>query len=316
MASIPALISLLPLLLCILFPWSPACAGDKEGRLPAIHGGASVFPETESSAPQGDGGHDAIPDTDILPRGLLFQPLMADPRWPRFSASYQHYLDRDLNLEHVGSATFGETFSLVRHHFQKGGWIDLGIQAGVFSIFDLSTSSSDLINSDFLVSVPVSYRSGRFSALFRIFHQSSHLGDEFLLRETVERVGHSYESLHLLLSRDFGPGFRIYGGGGYVFRTSLDFRPWSLQGGLEYRSRSTWWSGRVRPLTALDLQHSEENDWRANLSLKTGLQFENPNLMGRKLLLLLEYYNGHSPDGQFFNQTIHFLGLGVHLHLY
>jgi hypothetical protein len=37
----------------------------------------------------------------------------------------------------------------------------------------------------------------------RLFHQSSHLGDEFLLRNRVERINLSYESADLKLSYKF-----------------------------------------------------------------------------------------------------------------
>ncbi len=51
---------------------------------------------------------------------------------------------------------------------------------GVFQ-FDLSAPSSDLINTDYVVGVPLSWRSGGWSTRVRLYHQSSHLGDEFLL---------------------------------------------------------------------------------------------------------------------------------------
>jgi hypothetical protein len=259
-----------------------------------------------------------LKEPDILPRGTLFPALLADPRWPHFSASYQYYSGRGSDLKHVGSATFGETFSLIRYRLPDNREIDLGIQAGVFSIFDMDTTSTDLINSDFRVAIPLSYRHEEFSALFRVFHQSSHLGDEFILRGLEEeRVNLSYESLHLLLSREFDPGYRVYAGGGFIFRKEpSDLEPWSLQGGLEYRSPVTWWNGKVRPLAALDLQIAQESDWDIDVSIRTGVQFENPDLLARKLQLLLEYYHGHSPNGQFFDRTIHYIGLGVHVHLY
>jgi hypothetical protein len=257
-------------------------------------------------------------EPDILPQGTLFPALLADPRWPHFSASYQYYIDQASDLDHVGSATFGESFSLLRYRSPRGAEVDLGIQAGVFSVFDMESSSTDLINSDFRVAIPLSYRKDQFSAMFRIFHQSSHLGDEFILRGMEdERVNLSYESLHLLLSQEFDPGFRMYAGGGFIFRKDpSDLEPWSIQGGLEYRSPITWWGGTVRPLAALDLQIPQESRWATDISIRTGIQLENPDLLGRKLQLLLEYYNGHSPNGQFFEKIIHYIGFGVHVHLY
>lgn len=44
----------------------------------------------------------------FLPSGLLFYPLLADPRWPHFSGSYQNYIGNN-QLKDVGAPNFGET---------------------------------------------------------------------------------------------------------------------------------------------------------------------------------------------------------------
>jgi len=122
----------------------------------------------------------------LLPGGTLFRPLIADPRWPHFAASYQRYL-HDRQLTNVSAVSFGESFALFRDRVGATWW-EVGIQAGVFAVFDLDAESKDLVNADYLVGVPLSARYGDWSAMFRLFHQSSHLGDEFLLRTKTERV--------------------------------------------------------------------------------------------------------------------------------
>jgi hypothetical protein len=72
----------------------------------------------------------------FLPGGNLFDPLIADPRWPHFSMAYQRYLD-DAELKNVAAVSFGETISLYRSHAPFGGLWEVGFQAGIFSIFDL-----------------------------------------------------------------------------------------------------------------------------------------------------------------------------------
>ena len=149
----------------------------------------------------------------------------------------------------------------------------------------------------------------------RIFHQSSHLGDEFLLRgETDKRVNLSYESVHNLFSYPLPVGFRIYAGRGYLLRRSpSDLDPWSTQAGLKFRSPKTWFGGTLRPVAAADVQHRQESDWNTDISVRTGIQFENPDFLSRKFQLLLEYYKGKSPNGQFYENSIEFFGIGVHL---
>jgi hypothetical protein len=45
---------------------------------------------------------------------------------------------------------------------------------------------------------------------------------------------------------------------------------------------------------------------------RAGLQFENPDFLERKLQLLMEYYSGKSPHGQFYENTIEHFGVGLH----
>ena len=247
-----------------------------------------------------------------LPEGHLFRPLLADPRWPHFSASYQYY-PNDKNVRSVGAVSFGETIPLYRTDAPIAGQVELGLQAGVFAIFDLETKSRDLLNADYFVAALAAYRTGGVSALARLFHQSSHLGDEYLLRTRVERVNLSYEGVDLKLSYDFPYGFRLYGGGRVLFdQEPSDLKPWATQGGVEFRSPQTFWGGRIRPVAALDVQNHQENDWRADLSVRAGIQFESLRVLGRNLQLLVHYFNGYSPDGQFYKQKIEYIGLGVH----
>jgi len=253
------------------------------------------------------------PRNEWLPGGTLFRPLIADPRWPHFGVSYRRYLD-DRQLRNAAAPSFGETFTLWRQRLGPVTAWEFGVQAGVFSLFDLDADSRDLVNADYFVAVPVSFRHDAFSSLFRIFHQSSHLGDEFLLRTNTERINLSIEGVDLKLSYEFGDLLRLYAGGGYLFNqepASLD--PWSLQYGAELISpwppRDAGW----RPIAAVDLQHREENAWSLDFSLRAGIQLDGV-LVTRHLQILLEYFKGRSPNGQFYKDKIEYLGLGAHFH--
>jgi hypothetical protein len=286
--------------------------------LRGIRGIARVeFAEVARPAPPVEGAA-AIepPDTGFLPGGYLFQPLLADPRWPHFSAAYRYSI-RTEGSRNTFAASFGETIPLYRdalgEHGRWGRW-EVGVQAGVFSIFDLDAPSFDLVNTDFLVGTFLAYRYADFSALGRLFHQSSHLGDEFLLRATrPDRVNVSFEGVDAKLSYDLPLGLRAYGGGGYLVHvdpTSLDRG--FLQAGGEWRTRRTFWPAGVRPVAGVDLQFREENDWRTDLSVRAGVQLDSVSVLDRSLQLLVEYFNGRSFDGQFYRDPVEYIGLGVH----
>jgi hypothetical protein len=253
-------------------------------------------------------------ETGFLPTGLIFDPLLADPRWPHFSASIQRYLD-DPDFHHIGAVSFGETIPLYRWPLTMGSHVELGLQAGVFAIFDMDADSHDLVNADYFAALTGAYALGPFQALARLYHQSSHLGDEFLLRTRTNRINLSYEAVDLKLSYHlFDRHVRVYAGGGYLFHQDpSSLKPWSTQAGVELKHRLRFLP-HVTPVAALDVQMQEENGWAANYSVRAGLQFDRARILGRRLLVMLEYFSGHSPNGQFYRGKVDYIGLGAHFY--
>lgn len=302
-----------------------------EGRLITIAGDLSDNDRERLQAILDKNGHgqyrlvvEEIASVETFPGPSVFLPLMADPRWPHFSAAYHYYIG-DKALKNAAAVSFGESFSLVRFHLSPHSSIDIGIQAGVFSIFDLGSDSFDLLNADYLVGVPIAYRNGKFSALFRPVHQSSHLGDEFLLREhRPTRVNLSYEMLDVLGSYEWPWGFRTYAGAGYIVHNEPHLDPITAQGGIEWvgsgegglrlvtQKLAPISRFKVRPVAAIDVKYHQEGGWAGDYSPRIGLQFNRGTT--RNLQLLLEYFHGKSPNGQFYVNNVEYVGIGGHLH--
>ena len=292
-----------------------------EGRLISVAGDMSDDDRQKLQAILDENGHgdyrvvvETVPWVEPFPGPSVFRPLLADPRWPHFSAAYHYYIG-DSTLKHAATVSFGESFSLVRFHVNSHAAVDIGIHAGVFAIFDLASDSFDLLNADYLVGLPIAYRNGKFTALLRGFHQSSHLGDEFVLRHSVpKRVNLSYEMLDVLASYDWGCGFRTYAGAGYIVRNEPHLDPLSTQGGIEWIAAKGCSLPRftLRPIVAFDVKHHQEGGWAGDYSPRIGVQLSNGT--SRSFQLLLEYFHGKSPNGQFYVNNIEYLGIGAHLH--
>jgi hypothetical protein len=220
------------------------------------------------------------------------------------------------SAEHTGSANFGETFALYRNAAPLDGQWEIALQAGVFSIFNMGTPSMDLVNANYTVGLLTSYRTGPFSGFFRLHHQSSHLGDEFILdsQTPVNRVNLSFEELDLKLSYELTSWFRIYGGGGMLVGRDPSYLQRSTsQVGTELASPWTFWGGKARPVAYADFQANARSNWRVASSIMTGLQFENARIGDRKLQVVAEYFPGPSPNGQFYTHNTEWFGLGIHL---
>lgn len=259
-----------------------------------------------------------------LPRGEVFAPLIADPKEPDFLISYL-WIRTDSRNSSVGAVGLGQTFGLLRWRGRRpGDGLQLGLSGAVFAQFDMGLPSKDLLNADYLIGFPITYHRGAFSARARLYHQSSHLGDEYLLetQPQPQRVNLSFESLDLLLAGEAGP-FRVYGGGEYIpWRVPPDLKPGRLHGGLEYRQPGSLLRiggvVKARVVMALDVRSWQQQNWRPGWSARGGLELtsaRDEDGLGQRLAVLLHLYDGPSPYGQFYPVEITSIGMGAHFRL-
>jgi hypothetical protein len=246
-----------------------------------------------------------------LPQGDLFAPLMADPKEPQFFMSGRSVTPEGGDSNTIAAVGFGETFGLYRNPGkEEGDGLQVNIAGGLFAQFNLDTPSSDLINADYVIGLPITYRSGANALRLRVYHQSSHLGDEFLLSPGAPpRQNLSYEAIELLGSRDWRP-FRFYAGGEYLFhREPEELEPSGLHGGAEYRSKDPVF-GTTHLIGGIDVKSWEQHDWQSSASVVFGFEFDSPAMNGRRVRLLFEYYDGFAPYGQFYDEEITYYGFG------
>ncbi|MDD3813848.1 MAG: DUF1207 domain-containing protein [Desulfocapsaceae bacterium] len=286
-------------------------------QLRAIDGVQEVAIEvksTDTDMPEAVNSFMGVTDAGkVFPTGDLFRSFIADPKQSRFFVSLDNFrsLGEDYTLAAVG---FGETFGLYRFFgTREGDGLQLSILAGLFAQFNMDNESSDLINADYTIGIPATYRYGDHSLRLRLYHQSSHLGDEFLLgANPPNRINLSYEATELIYSYEWRE-FRVYGGGEYlIHKEPSDLKPLSAHWGVEYRgSTPLGWNGR--PIAGVDIKNLEEHEWTNDTSVKIGLEFGNPNPGQRRLRLMAEWYKGFDPHGQFYNNKVEYYGLGLSL---
>ncbi|MBU1192870.1 MAG: DUF1207 domain-containing protein [Gammaproteobacteria bacterium] len=291
----------------VLWQESDECVRAQAATIQPAAGTEAAVSKTETPATQTQQAQPLVMAIEALPVDELFKPLIADPRQPQFAIRYHRYkAAEDFN---AASVSFGDYFGFASGVLEEYGISQIGLQGAVFAVFNLDAPSQDLINADYWIGVPLSFRRGPFSYLTRIYHQSSHLGDEFLLGDIgdLERVNLSYEDWETLVSYDWRK-WRFYGGGGVILHSEPDIEPWHLQGGAEFRRPH--FLGKFNLVAALDVQSTEEQDWHLNRSYQVGFAFGGQQ--GREVRLMLEHYRGFSPNGQFYTDRLRYTGAGVY----
>lgn len=236
---------------------------------------------------------------------VLFAPLVADPRQVNYSAALR--FNDDVIGKHVGAANFGDEFPIYRWKrvLRWCGDMQIGIEAGVFSVFDLDNPDACMVNTDFFVGIPLTYAINQWSYRLRIWHLSSHLGDEFLIcNPGYDRRNRSEEGIDFFASYQLNPAIRLYAGVGGLIDTDTSFheKPLYIEYGTEIRvfgCRHCYQHLYVQPFFAMNFLNWQERDWSLDATYALGVEYSKIQGVGKKFRIFLQYHDGFSEEGQF-----------------
>jgi len=262
--------------------------------------------------------------SEMFPSDDLFRPLLADPKQPQFFALWQSTQSRNERTNaNIGSVGIGENFGFYTRRKGCNGW-QISLLTGIFAQFDLDTSNSALINIDFNVGIPLTWRHGNWSARLRFYHQSSHIGDEFLgAHPGFQSIGLQFEEVDMIVSYDVRKWLRLYGGGAVmVNRQPSQIDRNTAQWGFEARTPTpagrSYLFGllsnpiRFSPVLTADFKSVEQQDWHINTNLLMGFDMTRHGSY-KRFRILFNYYHGYNPYGQFFySQKTESFGIGAY----
>jgi hypothetical protein len=253
-----------------------------------------------------------------LPSGRFFQPIILDRAVATTNASMLSYNVKGSDAEKLYSpVNIGIQKMILRSHKNTNEAYEFGVEFGVHSQFTIVDSGETLMgglqNADYRIGAVFNYK--YFDSVFRIslFHQSSHLGDDYMLRNDYlvpnTRIL-NYEQIDVTHSIQKGHA-RVYYGIGYNFSPNTARKRLALQGGYFY-SKPFLKNNNIGWLYGVDVKIYEQNEYEPNFNAGLGLEFgrnaENP------FMIILEYYKGHLPFSTLEYQEVQLFGLGLHFH--
>jgi len=249
---------------------------------------------------------------DVFPASRVFQPLLADPREIHLGASYYR-----LRGHNDADVALGHSWGMTRWKSAAGSWVwQWDIEGMAYSRFQVSGGVNKFETVDFFANLPLEVKHGTLSGKFYLYHESSHLGDDYIRDTGNTGFRYSVEGVRGIISDDVCPHLRVYGGGGYLFHSIPTPQRGTLQGGFELTGPDfQWhWFYSVRPYLAEDVQSHANVQWNVNSNSVLGLRFGFPDTT-RAMRAFIGYFVGHSPYGQFYSLPEHYayVGLGFDL---
>jgi len=203
-------------------------------------------------------------------------------------------------------AGVGESFPVIA--LRRGPRpITLGFGVETYGRFNLDDSRSSLISTDWVVGIDLTADLGRWRATLRIYHESSHLGDEYAERFDATRLDWTREVLEAWVRYTTGP-WSFIGAGTWVL---VDEPPLGRPGAMlavDYvGSRFSILGAPARPVAAVHFEGAAATDWRIGSSGRLGIEFPNAS-DSHALGLSFIAYDGRSTQRQFFQAETAYLG--------
>jgi len=254
---------------------------------------------------------------NFIPDNRIFPAIFLDPLECQIMGGSYFLIRDDRDLSLYSTVNLGFNKPVLGKQGENISW-EFNFGAAVFSQFDLIKEDNGsylagLMNTDFKLSGDYTIQKKNNIMRLRIFHISSHLGDDYIQRNQDTLVNDksvNYEQIDLTYLRKFGNSF-FYAGTGYIYTINVFRARLSFQGGglLNFGK-----PGSVNLFTGMDLKLLAENDFKPDIKTAIGVSF---NRRSESLIRIwLEYYSGQLPYSTIEYGRVNWFGMALRLNFY
>ena len=250
----------------------------------------------------------------LLAEGFYFYPLLFDPTESLSGAGIFNLWENNQDVTGIYvPVNIALNQSLIRYNIDSvSGW-EFGLQAAAYTQFEIKEVDGGaylggMVNVDYRAIGFLSYRQRRTTLRFRLFHISSHLADDYLIRNNITTPTPNtlnYEQVDLTASYQW-LGIRPYAGFGYIFTPNSIRKRWSLQLGANYQQANRE-AEFTRLIAGVDIKLFEENDFTPGYRVGAGIELGQTHKT--HVAFLLDFYHGHLPYSTLEYRRVTWLGI-------
>jgi hypothetical protein len=257
--------------------------------------------------------------TNWLPTGNLFPSLLFDYQEARTGGSIYGFNIND-TWQNRAFANFSAGFRrpVVRWVYPDQKQAELGFELCVNTQFlfeqPFSFFQVNLFSVDFKVGIFYQrLMQHGWSMRARLYHVSSHLGDDFIYRFFINDFRENkriYEVIDLTVAKKV-EDFLFYGLLGYIPHTAYERKPLLLQLGGQWEKQVNhkkwlWW------VAGLDIRSEQETGFYPGLHAGAGIKLGLPESM--PFSILLDFYHGYLPHSLYDKARINWVGGSLLFH--
>lgn len=255
-------------------------------------------------------------NVEWLPQGSIYPTAVFDPRAAIQGISMLNYdiVGDDTRRAYV-PVTLSMEQQFLRKQMSDDQLFELGMRFSMYSQWSIADVGEafmgGLQNSDFRISALGTYHWDSIHFLqFSLFHQSSHLGDDYIIRNSITSPALrtlNYEQFDLSYSRLINRT-KLYTGLGYNVSPNTVRGRTMLSAGVELAIPLQNHAG-VSLKLGLHSNIYEQNDFSPNL--RAGLGLELAGNTSSPFIVMISVFKGHLPYSTLEYQKVTLVGLSL-----
>ncbi len=207
--------------------------------------------------------------------------------------------------------SIGNTIGLIRA--QPANWTT-AVQSDFFAVVTSRFSQRNyLVDTDYRFGFPITFTRGAWQGKVGYEHTSSHLGDEIQQITGQLPINYIKDELVIGVGRFlFDSRWRIYGEAAWAVHENIPGNPspFRFDVGTEWlRRRQTGCWGQ--PFAAANVRFDGAVNYDPDVSLQLGWMWRDGTRRFGEARIFGQYFNGHSPFGQYYLTRESWFGFGV-----
>lgn len=310
-------------LFCLALAWNHSAIAQEQLPVPSQHSIDldAVLDRNEGPLPMDpemiDQRYDCVdclPNTQrpwswqIVPEGLIYHSYLAGEKEPRLGTQ----LVQENELGWIWDSTLGGRIGIVRYGTVGPALVqgfELDVEAAAM-LRQQPEEELDVMSVDFRAGIPLTFGIGRYQTKLAFYHLSSHLGDEFMIKNpNYPRINFARDVIVWGHSYYLTDELRAYFEAGWAFHADGGSKPWEFQFGMEYAPCGpTGFDGA--PFAAVNGHLRQELNYSGNLTAEAGWAWRS-KVGGPLMRLGVIYYNGASPQYEFYSSFEQQIGAGL-----
>jgi hypothetical protein len=215
--------------------------------------------------------------------------------------------------EPEAEVALGENFPIVS---LRGGRhpISLGFGSQVYARFSLEDAQTAMISHDWVVGVNATALLGGWDLTLQLYHESSHLGDEYGDRFATRRLDWSREVLGGWVGYSTGP-WRFAGNASYAVVDGLGLARTGGAAAIDFNSAPAvaLLGSQVHPVAGIFFAGDAATGWRVSTSARAGVALRSGG--SREIGVAIIAHDGLSTQRQFYRRPSRYVGLELRFDL-